>query len=182
MNGESMSLTAAAHATVTGQPSSHLFAQGQTTFNILFSLSTPAAYSLSGSVSQTGNPQSNAQVTLTDESGHQIESIASTPNNPDFFNRQGELAPGNYRVEATVLGRAQTPGPLSSGDALCFLLLSVTPSDGCPADWNRDGIVDTQDFYAFLADFLAGNADFDHSGSTDVQDFLAFLLSFDGGC
>jgi hypothetical protein len=52
----------------------------------------------------------------------------------------------------------------------------------CPPDWNGDGDVDSQDFTAFLNDFVAGNADYDGDGDTDSQDFVSFLNDFVVGC
>ncbi|MBC7773032.1 MAG: hypothetical protein H7210_11090 [Pyrinomonadaceae bacterium] len=52
----------------------------------------------------------------------------------------------------------------------------------CPADWNHDGAVSSQDFFDFLAAFFALNADFNGDGMTSSQDFFDFLASFLAGC
>jgi hypothetical protein len=57
------------------------------------------------------------------------------------------------------------------------------PSIGtCPADWNHDGTVTSQDFFDFVDAFFAGNADFNNNGTTDSQDFFDFLNAFFAGC
>ncbi len=52
----------------------------------------------------------------------------------------------------------------------------------CPADFNCDGAVNSQDFFDFLSAFFAGNADFNHDGATNSQDFFDFLAAFFAGC
>jgi sialidase-1 len=54
----------------------------------------------------------------------------------------------------------------------------------CPPDYTRDGVVNSQDFVAFLNDFVAGdlNADYNHDGALNSQDFVAFFNDFVAGC
>jgi len=58
------------------------------------------------------------------------------------------------------------------------------PSAPCAADFNQDGVGNSQDFFDFLAAFFAGifEADFNHSGGVDSQDFFDFLTAFFTGC
>ncbi|HLO39781.1 MAG TPA: GC-type dockerin domain-anchored protein [Phycisphaerales bacterium] len=54
----------------------------------------------------------------------------------------------------------------------------------CPADFDKSGFVDLDDYVAFVAAFEAGtqNADFDKTGFVDTDDFTAFVLAFEAGC
>ncbi|MGE3109201.1 MAG: S8 family serine peptidase [Phycisphaerales bacterium] len=52
----------------------------------------------------------------------------------------------------------------------------------CPADYNHDGVVTSQDFFNFIADFFSASADFNHDGSTTSQDFFDFLGAFFTPC
>ncbi|QKK06950.1 MAG: hypothetical protein HND58_01430 [Planctomycetota bacterium] len=71
-----------------------------------------------------------------------------------------------------------------------FVGLSVV--DGCQADWNGDGSVNTQDFLAYLNDWnvqrvmdCSGgvcSADLNGDGTVNTQDFLLFLNFWTSGC
>jgi hypothetical protein len=54
----------------------------------------------------------------------------------------------------------------------------------CIPDWNADGVVNTQDFLAYLNDWSAQNAvaDLNEDGVVNTQDFLAFLGLWAAGC
>jgi hypothetical protein len=54
----------------------------------------------------------------------------------------------------------------------------------CPADFNLDGVQNTQDYFDFVNAYFASapSADFDHSGVVDSTDFFAFLTAFFAGC
>src|SRR5262249_20455571 len=51
-----------------------------------------------------------------------------------------------------------------------------------PADWNGDGMGNSQDFFDFLALFFANTADFNADGQTNSQDFFDYLGAFFQGC
>lgn len=50
-----------------------------------------------------------------------------------------------------------------------------------PADWNHDGVVNSQDLFDFLVSFFTGEADFNRDGVTNSQDFFDYLAAFFGG-
>lgn len=62
--------------------------------------------------------------------------------------------------------------------------LDVPEAAPCPADFNRDGAVDTRDVLAFLNAWSAGDAaaDFNGDGAINTLDVLAFLNAFAAGC
>jgi hypothetical protein len=55
----------------------------------------------------------------------------------------------------------------------------------CPADFNGDGIVNSQDFFDFIGCFFTPGcplADFNHDGTPNSQDFFDFLVVFFMAC
>ncbi|MCC7389308.1 MAG: right-handed parallel beta-helix repeat-containing protein [Phycisphaerales bacterium] len=58
------------------------------------------------------------------------------------------------------------------------------PCSRCPADITGDGVVNTQDFVAFLNAWAGGNsvADWNGDGTINTQDFVAYLNDWAAGC
>jgi uncharacterized membrane protein len=54
----------------------------------------------------------------------------------------------------------------------------------CPADFNGDGLLNSQDFFDFVGAFFGGtpNADFNGDGQINSQDFFDFVTAFFAGC
>jgi hypothetical protein len=52
------------------------------------------------------------------------------------------------------------------------------------SDFNRDGILNSQDFFDYLTAFFASNiiADYNHDGVLNSQDFFDFVADFFRGC
>jgi Zn-dependent metalloprotease len=65
-----------------------------------------------------------------------------------------------------------------------FRLADLVCDDGCIADFNGDGVVDTQDVLAFLNAWVAGDdsADVNGDGEVNTQDVLEFLNLWNAGC
>ncbi len=72
---------------------------------------------------------------------------------------------------------------LSNDTGVAVLVIDSEPWD-CRADINRDGVVDADDFFAYLAYFAESHprADWFFSGVVDANDFFAFLQAFADGC
>ncbi|VAX41242.1 hypothetical protein MNBD_PLANCTO03-497, partial [hydrothermal vent metagenome] len=62
--------------------------------------------------------------------------------------------------------------------------LGLRAEESCPADLNGDGVVNTQDFLAFLGAWSAGDplADWNEDGDINTLDFLAYLTDWAAGC
>jgi hypothetical protein len=82
------------------------------------------------------------------------------------------------------LGTFPTDGGTGLPEVETGDLASLPTLPPCPADYNNDGTVNSQDFVAFLNDFVAGNlrADYNGDGTVNSQDFVAFLNDFVAGC
>jgi hypothetical protein len=82
-------------------------------------------------------------------------------------------------VEAWTDGLAAWPQAQHDAQNTCLLA-----GADCPPDFNGDGVVNSQDFVAFLNAFVAGDlsADFNGDGVINSQDFVAFLNAFVAGC
>jgi len=78
----------------------------------------------------------------------------------------------------TIVGRGTNPFGWEEG----FVLFLGVPPGGCPADWDGDDDVDSDDIVAFFRDFDSGNGDFDGDDDTDSDDIAGFFTSWEGGC
>ncbi len=75
-------------------------------------------------------------------------------------------------------------GTIVIGNGSLGAWIATLPPPPCPADFNGDGVANSQDFFDFLAAFFAGapGADFNRDGTTNSQDFFDFLIAFFAGC
>ena len=77
----------------------------------------------------------------------------------------------------TIIGRGIDP----ENNYLPWL---ATLGGPCRADFNRDGVTNSQDFFDFLAAFFAHDpaADINNDGGVTTEDFFDFLEAFFAGC
>jgi hypothetical protein len=88
------------------------------------------------------------------------------------------LAGGNW----SMVGVVDDADPVSVNRLVAFELSGPVGVPACVADWDGSGVVNSQDFFAFLADFFAQDADVNADAVTDSADFFAFLAAFFAGC
>jgi len=58
----------------------------------------------------------------------------------------------------------------------------LTYAVGCPADFNNNNVVNTQDLFDFINGFFQGTADFTGDGAVNSQDFFDYLAAFFTPC
>jgi hypothetical protein len=65
-----------------------------------------------------------------------------------------------------------------------FSLRGEPAPPSCPVDFNNDGAVNSQDFFAYLTSFFASEAaaDFNRDDAVNSQDLFDFLAAFFTGC
>lgn len=110
----------------------------------------------------------------------------------ESFSFLGELFGAPYRVASVTIqsGTAalgagvveNIPGGVDLVSMDDFLYGEPVLQGNCAADYDGDGVINTNDFFAFLNNFFANDADFNHDGATNSQDFYDFLTAFFIGC
>lgn len=92
----------------------------------------------------------------------------------------GVAPAGTARVRIVL----QFSQPAMAAGAAFMDDVELVPVEFCPADVDRSGFVDSDDFIVYVDAFGGGEtcADFDESGFTDSDDFIAFVTAFSNGC
>jgi hypothetical protein len=82
---------------------------------------------------------------------------------------------GTFELRAIVGGSTDIAG---------IDTIRVLARPTCPADFNQDGVLSSQDFFDYLNEFFAGRpaADFNADGVVTSQDFFDYMSAFFGGC
>jgi hypothetical protein len=127
------------------------------------------------------------QTILPGAIGHTIAAMGGFGTPPDDY----------YRL---VSGSLLHNGPLTDlatrfGFPQTHFAAAVSTLLACPADFDGSGFVDSDDFVAYVDNFVLGcagpadpdpactqSADFDGSTFVDSDDFVAFVAAFEAGC
>ena len=90
---------------------------------------------------------------------------------------------GDFELRG-VIGQPDAGPTLAGGDFELDGGFLVIMSVSCPADITGNGVVDADDFFAYLDLFAAGDprADLDGNGVIDSEDFFLYLDFFVLGC
>jgi hypothetical protein len=89
------------------------------------------------------------------------------------------LGPRMANGDWALVGVVDDADPVSVNRVVVFVMSGPV---GCAADWDGSGVVNSQDFFAFLGAFFGGAAEFNGDGVTNTQDFFDFLSAFFSGC
>jgi hypothetical protein len=154
-------------------------ARGTSSVSYTFRLREPTPFTLTGSAGTLGGP---CIVQLTGPDGVIFDQLGES----GPFSTGGELGPGEYTIwaYASLDFWCDNSGTPAHGEGGAELVFSMPPV-ACACDWNSNDGVGSDDFFAFLDSFFAGDADFNFDGVTDSQDFFDFLGCFfapPGGC
>ena len=98
------------------------------------------------------------------------------PSQGEWYVQYGGANGINNARQIIAAAREGFSGPIGA--------ILLTPIIGCPADFNGDGTVNTQDVLAFLNAWTSHDprADFNGDGAINTQDVLAFLNAWNTGC
>jgi hypothetical protein len=154
------------------------------TFSMRFEITSPARYRIEASVrrfNHTGWGERSPAMAVFAREGDPGPAIVRLVI-PAFHEDPVEFAVVQSRLLAAGIYYVEILDANSYGVYDYIIESSVSFSLECACDWDESGLVDSQDFFAFLADFFESAADFDGDGVTNSQDFFEFLGCFFAGC
>ncbi|MBC7771497.1 MAG: DUF11 domain-containing protein, partial [Pyrinomonadaceae bacterium] len=121
-----------------------------------------------------------------------LNALAFSDGYNDAFARSSELfyalPTGGGNTNLTVINTTTTPhsivGDFPHPAFAAYDAEVVAAPPACPADFNNDSLLNSQDFFDFLAAFfsLLPSADFNGDAFVNSQDFFDFVAAFFVGC
>jgi len=84
-------------------------------------------------------------------------------------------ASGNVCIVLTEAQCTAIGGTWQGANAACT---QTTCGVLCRCDYNADGVTDMADLFAFIDDYMAGDADFNNDNATNAADVAAFVDCF----
>ncbi|QKK07066.1 MAG: hypothetical protein HND58_02075 [Planctomycetota bacterium] len=124
----------------------------------------------------------------TDQFGADFQEVRAYTDPETAWRTDTLVAGGDFALSSTVKVRfraVDTGGDDTVEAALdAFTISEFSCEDGCIADFNNDGNVNTQDVLSFLNAWNAGDgsADVNGDGNVNTQDVLLFLNLWNAGC
>lgn len=149
-------------------------ALGQPSAMTVFDDGRGEAIYAAGSFSRATGEPTRTQLVRYGASGYEVvaEDFALS------YNLRAMVPMGTGRDRAIFfLGNLSTFNGQPAGN---IVRLDLCP--GCPADWDQNGVLNTNDFFRFVEALLSGYADLNRDGVTNTQDYFDFLTSFFQGC
>jgi hypothetical protein len=164
---------------VAGPNTSQIILQNNNNWGFVNAAVAPASFAPDTWYQMRLNWEANGNMTLSlyDESGTTL--LAQTPTVSTGVTTPGGIALRGFTTASTAFNHVDDIGRVAA---------SACPGTGAGAcsraDWNEDGVIDFNDFLAFLNDFNAEDpcADLNQDGVVDFNDFLEFLNIYNVGC
>jgi len=120
----------------------------------------------------------SAFVWKSDQGFRFLQDVATDVYGLNLAGWQLDSATGISDDGRTIVGRGTNPFGWEEGFVIFLGDLPV----GCPADWDGDDDIDSDDIVAFFGDWEFGQGDFDGDDDTDSDDVIGFFTSWDTGC
>ena len=180
-------------------PGTSAAASAEFEFTYTFDLPSPVTYHTSanfGVAASSTVPNTFSEFlgvyVLTGPNG-EVFRYETTPENGHFINvldDTGSLPAGSYTLSLIITGEASFVAPADGngngvggggGGPSPIMTFRVVAGGACPADWDGNGSVNSNDISAFLSAWLESvqqgdlDADFDGSGTVNSNDISAFL-------